>query len=253
MNIVIIGSGNVASVFGRLFRRAGHSILQVVSRNAGAASALAYEWDSESANYMTLLNRDADMYVIAVSDSAIEQVAGELSLPHALVVHTAASVSKEVLKKVSDDYGVLYPLQSLRSEMEIIPEIPLYIDASNERSMRRLRALTESLSPRPAQPAGDEQRVKLHLAAVIASNFTNHLYALAEGYCKREGIDYRQLYPLIVETASRLGAHDAAALQTGPAVRGDEATISRHLALLESDPHLQRIYRIMSDSIRESA
>jgi predicted short-subunit dehydrogenase-like oxidoreductase (DUF2520 family) len=216
-------------------------------------SALAYEWDTESANYMTLLNREADLYVIAVADGAIAQVAGELHLPGSLVVHTAASVSKDVLSRVSDDYGVLYPLQSLRSEMETIPEIPLYIDASNDRSMRRLKTLADSLSPRPAQAAGDEQRVKLHLAAVIASNFTNHLYALAEGYCKKEGIDYRQLYPLIVETASRLGQVSAAGLQTGPAVRGDEATISRHLALLESDPHLQRIYRMMSDSIRESA
>ena len=253
MNIVIIGSGNVAAVLGRRFRSAGHVILQVVSRNAQAASELAYEWDSESANYMTLLNRDADLYVIAVADGAIAQVAADLHLPRALVVHTAASVSKEVLSEVSENYGVLYPLQSLRKEMDAIPEIPLYIDASNERSLNKLSELVASLSPAVALPASDDERVKLHLAAVFASNFTNHLYALAERYCKKEGIDYTQLYPLILETASRLRGAPAASLQTGPAIRGDEATIAAHLALLDKHPHLQKVYRLLSDSIRESS
>ncbi|MET0634912.1 MAG: Rossmann-like and DUF2520 domain-containing protein [Chitinophagaceae bacterium] len=253
MNIVIIGSGNVAAVLGRMFIKAGHTILQVMSRNAQAASELAYEWDTESANYMSLLNRDADLYMIAVSDDAIGSLVSDLRLPGALVVHTAASVSKEILRQVSEDYGVLYPLQSLRKEMRAIPGIPLYIDASNERSMKKLVDLTSSLSPYNAQTASDDQRVKLHLAAVIASNFTNHLYALAEDYCKKEGIDFTQLYPLIQETASRLSVASAASLQTGPAARGDEHTINAHLALLRPFPQLEKIYRIMSESIRESA
>lgn len=251
MNIVIIGSGNVAAVLGRKFRAAGHEILQVVSRNAKAASELAYEWDTESANYMSLLNRDAELYVIAVSDSAIAQIADGLRLPHSVVVHTAASVSKDVLAGVSPHYGVLYPLQSLRREMPAVPDIPLYIDASDERVKTLLESLVASLSPRVALPAGDEERVRLHLAAVLVSNFTNHLYALAENYCRREGIDFTQLYPLIMETASRLPGNHAGALQTGPAVRDDQATMDRHLALLEAHPALAQLYRAMSESIRQ--
>ena len=69
MNIVIIGSGNVAAILGRKFLKAGHSIVQIYSRNASAASELAYEWDTESTNYKSLIVKNADVYIIAVSDT----------------------------------------------------------------------------------------------------------------------------------------------------------------------------------------
>src|SRR5688572_6953773 len=116
MDIVIFGSGNVAAVMGRKLKAAGHSVVQIMSRNATKASALAYELDTESANYMTLLNKNADIYIIAVSDDAIPDVIRGLHLPGRIVAHTAASVPKEVLKDVSKHYGVFYPLQSLRKE-----------------------------------------------------------------------------------------------------------------------------------------
>ena len=129
MEIVIIGSGNVAAVLGRKFKAAGHNILQVISRNASAASALAYEWDTESANYISLINKMADVYIIAVSDDAIDNVVTDLRLPGKVVAHTAASVSKEILKNVTAHYGVFYPLQSLRKDMTILPEIPFSLMA----------------------------------------------------------------------------------------------------------------------------
>src|SRR5688500_6933385 len=116
MNIVIIGSGNVAAVLGRKFTAAGHKIIQIVSRNASAASELAYEWDTESANYMSLINQNADVYIIAVSDNALEELVRHLKLPGKVAAHTAGSVSKEILKDVTSHYGVFYPLQSLRKE-----------------------------------------------------------------------------------------------------------------------------------------
>ena len=78
MEIVIIGSGNVATVLGRKFKTAGHSIVQIYSRNARAASELAYEWDTESTNYISLINRNADLYLVAVSDDAIADVIREI-------------------------------------------------------------------------------------------------------------------------------------------------------------------------------
>src|SRR5690349_6915651 len=116
MDIVIIGSGNVAAVLGRKFKAAGHHILQVIGRNAKAASELAYEWETKSANYLSLVNKHAEVYIIAVADDAINSVAAELKLKDKVVAHTAGSVSKDVLKNVSDHYGVFYPLQSLRKE-----------------------------------------------------------------------------------------------------------------------------------------
>jgi len=107
MDIVIIGSGNVAAVLGRKFKAARHQILQVASRNASEASRLAYEWDTESTNYLIMINKKADIYIIAVPDDAITEIISELKLPaNKVVAHTAASVSKEVLKNVSEHYGV---------------------------------------------------------------------------------------------------------------------------------------------------
>src|SRR5215218_10051531 len=112
MDIVIIGTGNTATVLGRKLKAAGHNILQVFGRDSSAASELAYELNTESTNYWNIVNRDANIYMLAVSDIAIEEIMKELRLPDKTIVHTAASVSKNILKNVSAHFGVFYPLQS---------------------------------------------------------------------------------------------------------------------------------------------
>jgi predicted short-subunit dehydrogenase-like oxidoreductase (DUF2520 family) len=251
MDIVIIGSGNVAAILGRKFVAAGHTILQVVSRNASAASNLAYEWDTESANYPSIINRNADVYILAVSDEAIDDLAAELRLPGKVVAHTAASVSKDILKTVSSHYGVFYPLQSLRKENPELPEAPVFIDGSDELARKKLQTLAESISPHHVSQAGDNDRLKLHVAAVFVNNFTNHLYAVAEEYCNKEGIDFRELLPLIEETASRLRDISPQKSQTGPAIRNDEETIQKHLGLLDTYPEMKALYETMTRSIRQ--
>jgi predicted short-subunit dehydrogenase-like oxidoreductase (DUF2520 family) len=250
MDIVIIGSGNVAAVLGRLFKAAGHRILQVYSRNATAASALAYEWDTESTNYISLVNKNADVYIIAVNDDSIAAVTSELILPGKVVAHTAAAVPKEALKNVSLHYGVFYPLQSLRKEMTNLPDLPVFYDGSDEKTKKTLELLARSIVVDKVTEAGDEARQKLHVAAVFVSNFTNHLYVLAEAYCKREGLDFRQLLPLIEETALRIKNISPREVQTGPAFRHDASTIQKHLELLKTHPHLQQVYQQLTKSIQ---
>lgn len=249
MDIVIVGSGNVAAVLGRKFKSAGHHILQVVSRNASAASALAYEWDTESTNYRSLINKNAEVYIIAVSDDAIEEVVADLKLPKKVVAHTAASVSKDVLKNVSDHYGVFYPLQSLRKEMAGLPDTPLIVDGSDEKAKKTLEALAHSISDERVVVSDDDKRRKLHIAAVMVSNFTNYLYVLAEEYCRKENIEFTSLLPLIEETAMRIKEVSPSEVQTGPAVRNDSETIQKHLALLEKHPTMRKVYEFLSASI----
>ena len=250
MDIVILGSGNVAAVLGRKFKAAGHTILQVVSRNASAASKLAYEWDTESANYPSIAKRNADVYIIAVSDDAIDDVIKDMKLPGKVVAHTAASVSKDILKTVTDHYGVFYPLQSLHKEDLDLPEAPIFFDGSDEMTKKKLEALANSISPSHVGQAGDDARLKLHVAAVVVNNFTNHLYALAEDYCKKEGINFKELIPLIEETASRIKDISPSISQTGPAIRNDQETIQKHLALLNTHPELKRVYEFLTASIK---
>ena len=249
MNIVIIGTGNVAAVFGRAFKKAGHSILQVAGRNSAAASELAYELDSVSTNYWIQLDKSADVYIIAVSDSSIISLAKELSLPGKVVAHTAAAVPAEVLKTISNHYGVFYPLQTIRKEMPAIPEIPVFFDGSDDATKAVLEKLARSIAGDKVMYAGNEDRVKLHVAAVFVSNFTNYLYSLAEEYCRRENLDFSLLQPIIEETALRIRAVSPHEVQTGPAIRHDAETINKHLALLEAYPALRNMYKFLSDNI----
>jgi predicted short-subunit dehydrogenase-like oxidoreductase (DUF2520 family) len=250
MEIVIIGTGNTATVLGRKLKAAGHNIVQVFGRNTAAASELAYELDTESTAYWSVVNRNADIYILAVSDIAIAEVVEELQLPQKTVVHTAASVSKDVLRAAAAHYGVLYPLQSLKKTAAHAPDIPIIIDASDEATLERLSALAGSIATTVVQ-AGDGERAKLHLAAVFCNNFVNHIYVLMQHYCAAEGLDFDLLKPLIQETATRIGTMPPAEAQTGPAIRRDESTINKHLELLQHHSQLQPFYQLFTQSIQQ--
>ncbi len=250
MNIVILGTGNTATVLSRKLKNAGHRIVQVFGRDASAASKLAYELDTESTNYWSVVKKDADVYLIAVTDSAISDVARHLHVPGKVVAHTAGSVSKDILKKTSHHYGVFYPLQSLRKEREGSPDVPIFVDASDAVAKKKLESLAHSIAGEQVAEANDDTRLKLHIAAVIVGNFTNYLYVMAEDYCKKEEIDFKQLLPLIEETAERVKTVSPRQAQTGPALRHDIETIQKHLDLLQSHPQLKKMYEFMTEAIQ---
>jgi predicted short-subunit dehydrogenase-like oxidoreductase (DUF2520 family) len=250
LRIVIIGTGNVATILGKRFLAADHEIVQVCGRNALYAEDLADLLSATSTTDFKHLDLSADLYVLAVSDAAVAAVAAELSLNNKLIVHTAGSVSKDVLSIASKNYGILYPLQSLRSELNDQSDIPFLVDGNTGDDLALITELANTLSHQ-VQQAGDEQRLKLHVAAVAVSNFTNHLYALAKAYCLHEKIDFTMLLPLITAVAERLHDYEPAAVQTGPAVRNDEVTIQKHLALLQEHPSLKMMYTMFTESIKK--
>ncbi|HEY4208643.1 MAG TPA: DUF2520 domain-containing protein [Puia sp.] len=248
MQIVIIGSGNVATVLGGRLRDAGHRIVQVYSRAPEHAIRLAAELQCGYVSSWEDIDREAELYLAALSDDALRTL--ESPLPDKLVVHTSGAVPKEVLLKLSPHYGVLYPLQSLRKELRPYPEMPLLIDANLPADLERISQVARSISGQ-VQVADNDTRLKLHLAAVLANNFTNHLYVLAEEYCRNEGADFNMLLPLIRETAGRLSRISPREAQTGPAVRGDQATIGRHLELIGSYKDIKEVYTLMTRQIGE--
>ncbi len=250
MNVVIIGTGNVATVLGKLIHSRGHRIVEVVGRNKNATQKLATLFNSKVNTDFSAITELGDIYMIAVVDTAIESIAKKLTLQNKLVIHTAGSVSINVLNSPNNKFGVLWPLQSLRKEMNHVPEIPFVIDANNEVTYATLLAFTKTLTERVFR-ANDAKRIKLHLTAVMVSNFTNHLYALADDYCHKEVLDFKLFLPLIEETGNRVKNNAPKNVQTGPAVRNDDATIGNHLNLLKSYPSLQKIYQLMSESIKE--
>ncbi|MES1218668.1 MAG: DUF2520 domain-containing protein [Bacteroidota bacterium] len=249
MKIVIIGTGNVATILGKKLKDAGHVIVQVAGRNSAAASKLAYELNTVSTNYQSAIDNGADVYIIAVSDNAISNVIANLKLPGKIVAHTAAAVDKEILKPVSQHYGVFYPLQTLRKEMTELPETPMFFDGNDEKTTTVLEKLAQSIAGEKVVQATNDERAKLHVAAVFASNFTNYMYILAEEYCRKEGIDFKLLHPLIEETALRIKTMSPKEVQTGPAIRHDDETIRKHLELLKTYPQLQSVYAFLSENI----
>ena len=248
MNIVIIGTGNVASVLGKLIVSKGHRVIEVVGRNQKNTNDLAKVLNGRGNVDFNSISEEGDIYIIAVVDTAIELVSQKLLLKNKLIVHTAGSVSINVLNKLENSFGVLWPLQTLRKEMQLIPEIPFVIDANNETTYATLLTFTKSLADTVFR-ANDARRVKLHLAAVVVSNLTNHLYTLADDYCSKESLDFKLLIPLIEETGNRIKTSAPINVQTGPAARKDEGTINSHISLLKGYSTLQKIYQLISESI----
>jgi predicted short-subunit dehydrogenase-like oxidoreductase (DUF2520 family) len=250
MKTVIIGSGNVATVLGETIAAAGHPVLQVVARRKEGAAALAGSLGCAYATRFPEIETGADLYIVALSDTALEKLGDSLTLPGKLVVHTAGAAPAAILEQVTARYGVLYPLQSLRAAIRPFPPFPLLVDAANPEDRQNLEAFAKTLSNR-VQPADDTTRLKLHLAATFVNNFTNYLYTLAAGYCEQEKIDFGLLLPLILETAGRLDRYPPASVQTGPAVRGDRPTIARHIEILNYHKEIKSLYELFTNLIEE--
>ncbi len=250
MDIVIIGTGNTATVLGKLFKKAGHSIIQVYGRDMPFAKELAILIEANAIDTQEKLNMEADVYLLAVSDSAIEEFGQILKLPGKIIMHCAGAVSKNLLKNVSSHHAVFYPLQSLKKEMTDFPSVPILIDGSDAHTISILKTLAESISHFVSE-ISEQDRMKMHLAAVFVNNFVNHLFTLSEDYCRKEAIDFNLLKPLIEESISGLKNNSAADLQTGPAIRNDQATIEKHEALMVNHPELKSVYNIMTKSILE--
>ena len=248
MKIVLIGSGNVATVLGRLCKHAGHQIIQVMSRHTENAQKLAEELGAAYDNYEGKTDLSADIYIVAITDGILFDLNKSFSLGDKLIVHTAGSVTKNVLENISSQYGVLYPFQSLRKEMEHFPEIPLLVDGNNEVSTAAIESFAKTLST-DVRRTTDDERIRLHVAGVVVNNFTNHLYALAEDYCKKENLDFNLLFPLIKETTNRIIQYSPKTMQTGPALRNDVFTLDKHLKILAAHPNLKYIYLKITDSI----
>jgi predicted short-subunit dehydrogenase-like oxidoreductase (DUF2520 family) len=250
--ITLIGTGNVASHLGRLLVKQGFEIHQIYGRNAEKASQLAYEFNTESCNYTSVIKPDADLYIVALADSAIELIVNELSLKNKPIVHTAGSMPMDILQNASNQFGVFYPLQSLNEKTSYTPHIPFLVDANNEDLKNYLVQLGRKIGV-SSTLCNNEQRKNFHLSAVFASNFTNYLYACAQDICEQHNIPFAVLYPLIQETAERIKANNPLQVQTGPAIRNDKAVMQLHQDLLKGDETKLEIYNLLSKAISKAA
>lgn len=244
MTTVIIGSGNVAWHMAKAFKEAGIDLIQLYGRNEQELKKLSLEINVE---YSTNQLKQADFYLICTSDKAIAEVSKQIPYEQALVAHTSGSLSRDVLEG-SYRKASFYPLQTFSKSRKLdYSKIPLFVDAGWESDNILLTDLAKKISTNVMR-INHEQRKQMHLSAVFACNFVNHLYAQAEIICKQNNISFNYLLPLIEETADKIKTISPKDAQTGPAVRNDQNIIKFQENLIVN-PNQLNIYKILTESI----
>ncbi len=247
--IVIIGAGNVATQLCLALKKSKHTIVQVYSKHKSSAGILAKSLKCDFTNQPENIDTSADIYIIAVNDDSIIEVVKHLRLIDKIVIHTSGSVDMNILAPSSKNIGVFYPLQTFSKNNKVnFKIIPICIEANNNATFRVLNSLAKSVSNK-VQKINSEQRKTIHLAAVFANNFCNHLYAIASDILESANVSFDILKPLIEETSKKIKNSSPVETQTGPAIRDDKKTMSSHLKMLSQKKKYQQLYNLISKSI----
>ncbi|MBO6494976.1 MAG: DUF2520 domain-containing protein [Roseivirga sp.] len=250
--IAILGTGNVAWHLARVLENAGHIIAHIYNRDGQKAKQFGLDYfNASTGSSLNLSEINADIFILAISDDSIEEVASSLSLPeNAILCHTSGSKPLKVLGYApTENIGVFYPLQTFSKGKKVdFENIPICIEAENRFILDALRALGDSISSK-TQEISSQQRKAIHLAAVFACNFTNHMFTVAQSILQNQEMDFELLKPLIVETLNKSFEIGPERAQTGPAIREDLKTLDLQFDSLKSDPELAEIYRLISQHI----
>lgn len=251
--IILVGAGNVAHHLAAALLKAGANLCQVYSRTLESARELGCKTGISYTSDLSQIYPDGDMYIFCVSDDALPILLKSIRIhENALLLHTSGSLSMEILKPFSKQYGVIYPVQTFSKGRDLnFKEIPLCIEGSSPAALERIRELAANLSDK-IYPIHSDQRKELHLAAVFACNFPNYLYYIAEKMLENSGLPFSVLRPLIFETAHKVMLMTPLEAQTGPAKRGDESILNMHKSMLKENKNLLRLYALLSEMIKES-
>ncbi|MCB0638022.1 MAG: DUF2520 domain-containing protein [Lewinella sp.] len=250
--IVLLGTGKVGSALARQLVAQGLPLQWLWNRSEPAVQALADDLQLNWTTDLSELPAEADLYILAVRDDALPPLAAALARQldkGALVVHTSGATPSAVLGAHFPHFGVFYPLQTFSPGREPdFHQVPLCVHAANDTDLVCLEQLAQRLSERVAV-VDDRQRAILHVAAVFTNNFTNYLQHISQAILTDAGLATDLLQPLLQETIAKLDVLSPEQAQTGPAIRGDQATIERHLAWLAQYPEWREIYRLLSEGI----
>ncbi|MFA6058839.1 MAG: DUF2520 domain-containing protein [Taibaiella sp.] len=254
MRIVFIGSGNIAHFFIPRLQRKGHDIVQIYSPTLAHGQALASLCNvAHVTDQLHEIVTDAEVYVLAIKDDALPLVAKQLNFEGKVVIHCAGAVSLDVIANISEQRAVIWALYSIKkTNLPQDNKVPLIVEAKGAKALDVATALAYDISDVVLQ-TDFVQRQMLHLNAVFVNNFTNHLLTIAQKIGEEHQLPFNILHPIISQTLERIGNAMPAEMQTGPAIRHDNETIQKHLALLEAHPEWQQIYADISKSIQQTA
>ena len=252
-SIVFIGAGNVATHLSKAFHNSGCWIKMIYSRTQESARALAEVIGCPYTTDITSIDNDADIYIVSLKDSVLDSILPELVKCNtkALYVHTAGSVSIDIWKGLTDRYGVMYPMQTFSKQRKVdFNNVHFFVEA-NSKEDTDLLIRTASLISNHVFEASSEQRKYLHISAVFACNFTNHMYAICEHLLSSHGLPFSAMLPLIDETAEKVHHLSPVSAQTGPAQRNDKNIMESHMEMLKNEPETVELYKLISESIHK--
>ena len=248
ISVIILGAGNVATHLFNAFDNSDTvTVTQWFNRNIG--SLQSYKSRVDITDDLSQL-KEADLYIIAVSDDAVANLSAKLPFENRLVVHTSGTVNIHDLDK-KNRRGVFYPLQTFSKSAPLdFANVPICIEAIDKSDLKILKTLSKAIGSK-SHKVNTNQRKSLHLAAVFVNNFTNQLYRIAHEITEDEGVEFDILKPLIMETAIKVQELSPYMAQTGPAKRNDKKTIKKHLDLLKNEQH-KAIYELLTASIQKT-
>lgn len=249
-SVVIMGAGNVAFHLTRALIQNTVNVRQIFNRTLERAAEVGEANKVGYTNKISELEK-AELYIIATTDSSIEELSHYIPYTDTLVVHTSGSLDTKVLK---GNYrkGVFYPLQTFTKRKSQIryEEIPFFVEAENKEDEDALFKLATKIS-NEVHRVTSEKRLRIHMSGVWVSNFVNHLYYIGNQICKEVDVPFDVLKPLIEETALKIQDMDPYDAQTGPARRNDTIVIEKHMEILD-DSRLQQLYKLLTESIKRT-
>ena len=251
MRISILGSGNVATHLALNLRQRWHIIDQIWSRNIEHAKFLADRVEAQAIDDLSQLHTNANLYILAISDDGLEEVASKLHLGNAIVVHSSGAAPLDILKNTSTRYGVVWSPQSFVRDIALeCNDLPVCIEGCDKKTEDDIDEIVRTFTPNIYRTTY-QQRQYLHLACVFVNNFTNGLYALAQMLCEKHNVPFEVLYPIILTTAKRVQWGDVRYLLTGPAVRGDNKTLNLHRRLLAGNEQMLEAYNVFTRLLQQ--
>lgn len=252
-SIVIIGTGNVATHLGKAFVKAGVTINAIVARKMSAATELAEKLGNVPTFILGTELPEADAYFIAVKDDAISEVALAIATKNRLLIHCSGATESDILNISGNPYGVVWPMQTLTKNNDVsLDQTLIAVNGSDAQVEQDIADLMGKITNRVVRVT-ETQRATLHMCAVWINNYTNHMFVITEQIMKDNDLDFTLLFPLINEHIEKLKSMPAHQLQTGPAQRGDMATLDKHLNLLNKYPEWKHLYDNLAQSIIKQA
>ena len=245
--ITFIGSGNVATNLSLELQKKGYEIVEIWSKTKESAIILANKLNCNIISNLEELS-ETDLIIVSVKDKYIKEIIDKIADKNIDIVHTSGSVNLSVFTE-NKNHAVFYPLQSFNKNIDVnFSDLPICIESNNKKFEEELMKIANSIS-QSVHLINSEQRERLHIAAVFACNFINHMLSISNKIMEDNNMDFNMLKPLIEHTINKAIQNTPKEMQTGPAIRKEYNVIEKHLNLLEETNDLKNIYSEITNHI----